>query len=108
MPAMSNTISVAANAVSSNIFDGQLFDFLTKNSLISFRFSGALTGIYATLMIGGVTVLAEALVSDSNRFPVAPDDVLLVVGGRRGARLYGTLRNSTGAAIIVEWVADIS
>jgi len=108
MPVMSGTVSVAADSVSANIFSGELFEFLSRNSRLTFRISAAATGIYGTITVGGVVVAAEALVSDSNRFPVVPDDVLLVVGGRGGARLYATLRNSTAGAIVVEWVVDIA
>lgn len=107
MPVMSGSETVLLNAVSPNIFANELFEFLSRNRRLTFRFSAAATGIFATITVGGTVVATEALISDSNRFPILPDDVLLAVGGRRGSRLFCTLRNSTGANIVVEWVVDI-
>jgi len=107
MPVMSGTVSCAADAVTANIFSGELFEFLSRNRRLSFRLAAAATGIYATILIGGVAIATEALISDANRFPIVPDDVLIVAGGRGGARLFATLRNSTAGAIVVEWVVDI-
>jgi len=53
--------------------------------------------------------VTNALVSNSNRFPIAPDDVLVSgVGGRGGERLFLTLYNTTGANIIVQYVIEIT
>jgi len=105
---MTGTTSVLTNAVSTNIFSGLLFEFLSRNRVLVFRLSAAATGMYLTFTIGGVVVANDTLISDSNRFPIIPDDVLVRTGGRRGARLFATLRNSTGGTIVTEWALDIT
>jgi len=104
---MTGTTSILTNETSSNIFTGNLFEFLSRNRRLVFRLSADATGIYLTFTIGGIVIVQDSLISDSNRYPIIPDDVLVTVGGRRGARLFATLRNSTGATIVVEWVLDI-
>jgi len=108
MPVMTGSTSVLANVTSPNIFAGNLFEFLSRNRRLAFRLSSAATGIFLTFTIGGVVVAQDVLISDSNRFPILPDDLLVTVGGRRGARLFATLRNSTGGTLITEWVLDIN
>lgn len=105
---ISNSISVAANSLSANIFEGEQFSFLTKTSLLVFRLSAAVTGMRLNFTVGGVSIADNALVSDSNRFPILPDDVLVTVGGQAGERLFATLRNTTGAAIVTEYALDIN
>jgi len=108
MSVMTGSESITANTTSDNIFAGNLFEFLSKNSRLIFRLSAAATGIYLTFTVGGVTVAQDTLISDSNQFPIIPDDVLVTIGGRRGARLFATLRNSTGGTLIAKWVLDIN
>jgi len=104
---MTGSTSVLTNAVSPNIFAGNLFEFLSRNRKLIFRLSSAATGVFLTFSIGGVVVVQDSLISDSNRYPIIPDDVLVTVHGRRGARLFATLRNSTGGTLVTEWVLDI-
>ncbi len=104
---ISRTDTIAANTASANILAGEQFEFLPRRSNVYLRISAAATGLYADILIGGVSVASGALVSDSNRFPITPDDNLASFGGRAGARLFVTLRNTTGAAITAETVLDI-
>lgn len=107
MSVMSGSVSVAANAVSLNQFTGLLFENLSRNSRVALAISAAVTGLNATFTIGGTTVVNDSLVSYSNRFPILPDDLFAMIGGRRGAKLFLTFRNTTGAAIVVNWMIQI-
>lgn len=104
---MSGSVSVAANTTTTNQLAGLLFEFLTRNSRIALAVSAAVTGLNATFTIGGTTVVNDSLVSYSARFPQLPEDLLARVGGRRGSRLFLTFRNTTGTAIIVDWLLNI-
>jgi hypothetical protein len=106
---ISSTISVPANTRTTNIFAGEQFEFIPgRAALLRFRASAAVTGIRCDFQVGGESVLTNALVSNSNRFPIAPDDVLLGdTGGRGGERVFATYSNTTGAAIVVNYVLDI-
>lgn len=107
MPTISVSTTVAANARSLNVLAGQQFEFVPAMSAITLRASAAATGLEADFNVGGLQVLASALVSDSNRFPVAPDDVLTEIGGDAGDRLFLSYLNTTAAAIVVRSVVDI-
>jgi len=104
---ISRSDTVAANVTSGNILAGEQFEFLPSRSNVFYRVSATAIGLFADILVGGRSVASGALVSDSNRFPIMPDDMLTSFGGLRGARLFITLRNSTGAAITAESVLDI-
>jgi hypothetical protein len=106
---ISNTYTAIANALSANVLAGETFEFVPgRRAMIRLRISAAATGVRANLQIGGESVLQDALCSNSNRFPVAPDDVLVDgVGAAGGERLFLTFRNSTGGNIVVNFVVDI-
>ena len=108
MPTISVSNSVAANTRSLNVLAGQTFEFLAGNSLVTMRASGAAAGLEADMSIGGVAVLQAAVVSDSNRSPVKPDDNLMgPIGGTDASRLFLTYLNTTGAAIVVKTILDL-
>lgn len=106
------TISVsntqAANSRSTNILAGQQFEFLPARSMVSVRASSSATGLNVDFNVGGEAVIVDALSSDSNRFPIIPDDQLCVTSGTQGERLFLTLRNTTGAAITTRVVVEIT
>lgn len=106
---ISSTISVAANTRSTNILAGEQFEFVPgRAALITVRLSAAATGVRADFQVGGEAIASNALVSNSNRYPITPDDVVIQgVGGRGGERLFLTLLNTTGAAIVVNYVLEI-
>jgi len=106
---ISSTYNALANARSLNVLSGEQFEFVPgRAALIRLRCSTPATGVRVDFQIGGETVLTNALVSNSNRFPIQPDDVLLNdTGGRGGERLFMTFYNTTGGAILVTYVIDI-
>lgn len=108
MSTIAITNTVAANSVSGNVLSGQLYEFLSSMASVSVYVSAAATGVYARMSIGGDTVLNEALVSDSNHYPVVPDDQISAEGGMPGDRLFLEYRNSTGAPIVVRTLIDIT
>lgn len=105
-PRMSRgNISVAANAVTANQLAGELYEFVGR-SMLTLAAAAAAVGLRVTFLIGGVAVVNDQDVSQANRFPILPDD-LVTSEQTIGGRLVLTFRNTTGAAIIVNWSLDV-
>lgn len=102
-----SALSVAANATSANVYAGKIAEFIMRPSIVRIRVSAAAAGLNATLLIGGVNAINDQAISSSNRWPILPDDLLVQVPARPGARLVLTFRNTTGGAITVNHVTEI-
>lgn len=100
MRTLTDRISVAANATSTNRLGTKLGEFLERNSALRLTAVAAAVGLFITLIVGGETVIDDQEISGANRFPVDPDDVVGTPGGLAGDQLILRLRNSTGAAIV--------
>jgi len=103
MPVISNTTSIAADSTSANLLAGDINEFLGRAAVVSLFCTSAATGIRAQLLIGQDVAIDDQPISDANRFPITPDDFLSRGGGLPGDRLTLRFRNTTAAAIIVEW-----
>ena len=101
MSQMSDNRSVAANASVENILSGKLHEFLPEASIVTVAISAAAVGMFASILVGGESIMQDQEVSSSNRFPITPDDIVAQGAGFEADRLIVSLRNSTGAAIIV-------
>ena len=107
MPRMTvQALSVAANAVSANVLAGQLYEFLDRAMPVLLAATSAAVGINVTFLIGGVAVVNDQPISQANRFPVLPDDIVTAVRRARG-RLVLTFRNTTAGAILVNASVDV-
>lgn len=107
MPTMQDSISVAANSVSANVLAGQLFEFLGGPAALVVSATGSATGLRATLLVAGVSLINDQAIGLQNRFPLIPDDVLTqerVPGGR----MVLTFRNGTAGALTAFWRIDLS
>ena len=108
MPVISGqAVSIAANTVSANQLAGELFEFPPRPSAITLLAVAAAVGILCTLSIGGTVVANDVPISRANRFPISPDDVVAQEGALAGERLFLTFRNSTGAAVLVDFQVKI-
>ncbi len=102
MPSITiQNLSVAANSATTNQLSGELYEFISVDSAVRLLAAAAAVGLRATFNVGGVVVMNDSPVSQANRFPIQPDDLLVEVGAMAGERLFLTFRNTTGAAIIV-------
>lgn len=102
-----SALSVAANAVSANVYAGKLYEFPPRPSIVRIRVSGSAAGLNATLLIGGVSIVNDQPITQSNRWPILPDDLLIQVPVRAGARLVLTFRNTTGGALTLNHVTEV-
>ena len=107
MPILSGTVSVAANATSTNQVSGELYEFLGEPSVVNLFCAAAATGLNATLLIGSETTIDDQLTSHANRYPIGPDDFLGRGGGLPGDRLVLRYRNTTGGALVMFWRLEI-
>jgi hypothetical protein len=108
MPRMQEgNLSVAANSTSTNRVSGLTHEFLSGAAAIVLAAAAAAVGLNCSLLIGGVAIVDDQSVSQANRFPIIPDDVVSSenVGG---GRIILRFRNTTGAAIIANWLIDIT
>lgn len=107
MPRMTiQALSVAANAVSTNQLSGQLYEFLDRPTPVLLSGTSSAAGINVTFLVGGVAVVNDQPISQANRFPILPDDIITSV--RRGiGRMVLTFRNTTGGALTVNAAVDV-
>lgn len=105
MPRMSGQVSVGANAVSANQLSGLLYEFLDRPANVLLAAAAAAVGINCTFLIGGVAVVQDQAISRANRYPILPDDAVTEEQGI--GRQILQFRNTTGAAIVVDWTVDV-
>jgi hypothetical protein len=106
MPRISGSISVGANAVSTNQAQGTIEEFITRPSYVRLAATSSATGVNATLIVGRTALCQDQLMSAANRFPIIPDDVVIEHIINRG-RLIVTYRNTTAGALTVQWFIDV-
>ena len=106
MATMQDSVSVAANSVSSNVIAGQLYEFVPSGTKITLSCTGSATGLRATL-ICNVPVMNDQAINFQNRFPIIPDDIIYS-GVVRACRLFLTARNTTIGALTFLWRIDVN
>jgi hypothetical protein len=102
------TQSVPANSRTTNVLAGQQFEFLPAKSLVQVGATSSATGINADFNIGGETLIVDALIPPTNRYPFPPDDIIATSSGRAGERLFLTFRNTTAGALTVQTKLEIT
>ena len=108
MPTISISDSIPANSRSLNVLAGQQFEFMSGNTLVTTRMSAAAVGLEADMSVAGISVLAAAVVPDSNRSPIRPEDVMMgPIGATDGSRLFLSYLNTTVGAIVVRTIVDL-
>lgn len=108
MPRMQEgNLTVAANSTSTNRVSGLTHEFLDGPATLVLAAAAAAVGLNCSLIVAGQALVDDQSVSQANRFPVLPDDIVAsedVAGGRILLRF----RNTTAGAIIVHWVIDVT
>lgn len=108
MPRMTGqAVAVAANAVSANQVAGQMYEFLDRPTRLILAATGAAVGLNCTLIVGSVVLVNDAPISQANRFPILPDDIVTTQRNARG-RIVLTFRNTTAGALnVTGWSLDV-
>jgi hypothetical protein len=99
-------VSVAANAVSANQLSGQLYEFLDRPMPVLLAAASSAVGLNCTFIVGGVAVVNDQPISQANRFPILPDDVVTAIRRAQG-RMVLTFRNTTAGALTVNASVDV-
>jgi hypothetical protein len=105
MPTMQDSLSVAANSVSTNVLAGQLYEFVPGGANITVSVTGSATGLRTTF-ICGIPLINDQAINLQNRFPLVPDDILHS-GPVPGGRMVLTSRNTTAGALTFFWRVDV-
>lgn len=108
MPVMQREVSVAANSVNENIFSGSAFEFAQGNRLVSLGVCAAATGIEITILNGSDILLEETPAPILTRYPIIPDEMYYTDASVVGDRLVVRARNTTGGALVVRAVCQIT
>lgn len=103
MPTIQSSVSVASNATIENVFAGSQFEFAPYNATIEIAVLGAVVGVVADVSTGQDVVAENMSVPNKAGFPVIPDDFTVQDVVRAGERVKLRLRNTTGAAIVVNF-----
>lgn len=108
MPVIQKEISIAANAVNDNILSGSSFEFLRNNSVVSVGLAGSATGLVANIQSGADIVLEESPILVKTTMPTIPDDMYYNDVGVAGDRLVIRVRNTTGGALTVRAIVQVT
>ena len=108
MPTIQKEVSVAANATVDNLISGSSFEFLRGNAVVSMGIVGSATGLVASIQSGSDIVLEEAPILVKTTMPTIPDDMYYNDVGVLGDRLVLRIRNTTGGALTVRAIVQIT
>lgn len=108
MPVIQKEVSVAATSANENILAGSSFEFLRSNSVVSIGLAGSATGLVANIQSGADIVLEESPLLVKTTMPTIPDDMYYNDVGVQGDRLVIRCRNTTGGALTVRAVVQIT
>jgi len=112
MPVIASTVSVAANARSANVLAGSVFEFMPQAGVVAFLATiptgSAVGDIDTSINVGGIQIADGAVVPDTGRYPVTPDDRIVATGANAGERLFMTFLNTTASAIVVTFLVEIA
>lgn len=107
MPVISISTSVAANVRSGNVLAGSVFEFMPRNGVVNILATGSAAGLEMDANIGGEQIASAAVIPATNRFPIKPDDGVVVSGAFGGQRLFVDYLNTTAGALTAQTLVEI-
>jgi len=108
MPAIQAEVTVAANSTNPNLFNGSAFEYSRGRQLVSLGVTAAATGTLTTIQSGADVILEESPTYIATQYPIVPDQMFYNDVMEAFDRLRVTVRNSTGAGIVVRGLALIT
>lgn len=105
---VANNLQVLANAVSANLFLGNIYEYLERPSIIEWAFNGSAAGLNIFISVAGKIIVQDQPISAANRFPIVPDDFIAKCMGPAGGKLFATLRNTTAGNLNAWVLANIT
>lgn len=92
--------SVPANSTTPNLLAGLSYEFLASEAHIVLAAVSTAIGLNATFLVAnGITVVDDTPISDANRFPQLPEDILYEDNVPAG-RMLLRIRNTTAAPVV--------
>jgi len=108
MPVIQKEVSIAASSANENILSGSAFEFLRQNAIVSVGLAGSATGLVANIQSGADIVLEESPLLVKTTMPTIPDDMYYNDVGVAGDRLVIRVRNTTGGALTVRAIVQVT
>jgi len=108
MPVIMKQVTVPLNGTTDNVLAGSAFEFARQNSLVSMGVAAEATGTFVTFNSGADVVAEEFEPPIKTIYPVIPDEMYFSDVAAAGDRLVIRVRNTTGAAIIVRVVCQLT
>ena len=107
MQVMTIVQSIAANTLSANLIAGQANEFLAGPSVVKIFARAAAVGLNLIYQVGNEVFSQDQEVGAAAGFPTRPQDFFVQGVGGRGERIIVQARNTTGAAIIVQFLIEV-
>lgn len=108
MAVIQKELSVAGNTAVENLLSGSAFEFLRGNAVVSIGVTAAVTGVVVNIQSGADIVLEESAAYIKTQFPIIPDEMFYTDVGVAGDRLVVRVRNTTGGAIVVRCIVQVT
>lgn len=91
--------AVAANTTTDNILAGESIEFPRLRAALEILATGSAAGLLLYVQVGSRVVMDYQEIPDTNRYPFAPDDLILQAAAGAGERIIIKLRNGTGGSL---------
>jgi hypothetical protein len=98
---------LTANQTVDNIVSGSAFEFMRNASIVSIGIVGSATGLVASIIAGGQTIVEESPLLIKTAFPSTEDDMYYQFGAAPNDRLVVRVRNTTAGSLTVRILAQI-
>lgn len=108
MPLLMVERSVAAGETE-DLFDESIYRYLPWNASVNIGLNQSATGCLGTVLSGSDTLLQESpLPIQATLYPKVPDEMYLQDVAARGELLTANVRNTTGGALTVRMIAQLT
>jgi len=99
---------VGAGATNDNLIAGSAFEFARGRGVLSIGIAAAATGVICNLQ-AGADIIAEAfMLPILTRYAIVPDEFYFTDVIEQGDRIVERVQNTTGGAIVVRTVTQLS
>jgi len=99
--------SIAPNSTSLNLLAGQVNEFLGGPSTVSVYVRSAAVGSFLVFQVGNEVFSQDQELPLQAGFPTRNENFFIQGVGGQGERIVATVRNSLGAAVIVQMLFEI-
>ena len=110
MPTMKGSTSIAANATNTNVLDGQDFQWLPFNALVSLAAAQSATGLELDFKATAEAIAATItpnIVAATGRVQQDTDTIFKNEPIPAGKQLKLTVRNTTAGALTLHWNVEL-